>query len=494
MLSPAEERPRALTRILAVRLALASLGAFAVLLVFFFVKYMTDLPSLRHATLQNELALVVGTLQRGGDPAALAHYRHQPAAYAFRVLERHTAVARRIWAEANAGLLPGGEAAAPGADTVGPGLLERSFDKITHGGDQGGEPLWLLTERASIGARPVWVQVAMLGDPLWRWRGVILDEMTDHVLVPALVIVPSLALAMFFAIRHALAPLLQITRQAGALAGAVAAGRPLQKLPEAGLPLEVRRVVVAMNAMLDKLGQSLQQQRQFTADAAHQLRTPLSVLMLEATQLPPGPVARRVADELEALARLVNQLLRLAQAEDAMAGDRREVEVGAAARRACEALAPLAAARGLAIEFDPPAAPAATSGHPALVDVAVGNMVDNALRHSPPGGTVSVAVGPGPRVVVEDRGPGVPEAMKPRIFERFWRTGGANGEGAGIGLALVRRIAQLHGGDVAVEDRPGGGARFVLTLAPVEDHESGRQAPRQRAVSMAPQGGLAARG
>ncbi len=453
-----------LGRILAIRLAAAAIGAFALLLVFFYVRYMSDIPALRHATLQAELATVAAALERGEDPARLSLFREFPTAYAFRARDAGGDAAPPIRAEANIGLLPGSEAGPPGTDTLGIGVLERSFDRIQRA--DGGEPLWLLTERTRIGGAPVWVQMAMRGDPAERWQAIIVSEMLDHVVVPALVILPTLGLAMYFAMRHALAPLLPVSRQAEALAGAVAAGRPLEKLPEQGLPLEFQRVVVALNAMLDRLGASLRQQRQFTADAAHQLRTPLAVLMLEATGLPPGPLATRIRDELEALARLVNQLLRLAQAEDAMGGERQAVDVAATARHACEALAPLAVARGLAIEFDPPDQPATTSGHPALVDVAVSNMVDNALRHSPPGGTVSVTVAQGPSVIVDDEGTGVPEAMRAHIFERFRRGEGTQGDGAGIGLALVRRIAQLHGGDVHVEDRPGGGARFVLTLAP----------------------------
>jgi len=452
---------RSLINILVVRLVIASAGAFAVLFVFFFVEYMIDIPSLRHATLQADLAMVVHALERGEDPATFPQYRRQPAAYAFRVrgLEADAPLAG-----ANSDLLPGAEAAPPGADTLGPGLLERSFDRIARPG--GEDALWMLTERASLSGRPVWVQLAMIGDPEWRWHGVIQGEMLDHVVVPALVIIPTLALAVFLAMRHALHPLLWITRQAEALGAAVSTGRAMSKLPEAGLPLDFRRVVVAINAMLAKLETSLHLQKQFTADAAHQLRTPLAILMLEASQLPPGPLASRISGELEALARLVNQLLRFAQAEDAMASEREAVDVVAIARHACEALAPLALSRGLEIAFDAPDMQLATSGHPALVDAAITNVVDNALRHSPPCGVVSVAVEPGPRVVVEDHGPGVPDAMKDRVFDRFCRATNAQGEGSGIGLALVRRIAQLHGGEAHVEDRPGGGARFILTLAP----------------------------
>jgi signal transduction histidine kinase len=290
--------------------------------------------------------------------------------------------------------------------------------------------------------------------------------MIDHVAIPALVVLPVLALALLLAVRSVLRPLHRVARQAEALGAAVATGQRMEKLPADRLPLELRQMVEALNAMLVKLELVLGQQRQFTADAAHQLRTPLSVMMLEAAALAPGPATTHIREELEGLARLVNQLLRLAQADAAMAGERHPVDIGTVARRVCEGLAPLAVARGQVIEFDAPERPVAIQGLDPLVDAAVSNLVDNALRHAPPGGTVSVTVADGaePRVVVEDRGPGVPDAQKRRIFERFGRLGPADG-GAGIGLALVQQVAVLHGGHAWVEDRPGGGSRFVLSFA-----------------------------
>jgi signal transduction histidine kinase len=100
--------------------------------------------------------------------------------------------------------------------------------------------------------------------------------------------------------------------------------------------------------------------------------------------------------------------------------------------------------------------------HAALIETALRNLVDNALKYAPAGTTVKVDVDPSARIAVEDEGPGVPDAQKELVFNRFWRADRRGSEGAGIGLALVRRIAALHGASVHVEDRPGGGARFVL--------------------------------
>ena len=456
--------PRRLSMILALRMVAVSAASFALLFLLFFVKYMLDTPALRHATLETDVAEIVQAMGEGRDPATLPEYVRQPPAYGFRVFDRRRLQDRKLVAQANAHLLPD---PAPNQDVSGftaSGDLAQDFDIIQPPG--GGPELSILTERVSLDGNPLWVQVATLGDPDWEWGEVITSEMLDHVVLPAVIVVPALTLAIFAATRHALKPLRRIADQAAELGSAVAAGRKLTTLPETDLPLEFSRVVSALNAMLEKLEQSLEQQRQFTADAAHELRTPLSVLMLEIEELPPSPVTARLTEEVRGLSQLVNQLLRFAQAEEAMMRERHPVNVTAVARGVCEDLAPAALSRKQEIEFDAPNAPPSALGQSDLIEVAIRNLVDNALRHAPPRSAVSVTVQRGPRVLVEDRGPGIPDAQKEKVFDRFWRADRNRPGSTGIGLALVRRIAQLHGGRAHVEDRPGGGARFVLTLEP----------------------------
>ena len=179
----------------------------------------------------------------------------------------------------------------------------------------------------------------MIGDPAWRWREVLMAEMLDHVVVPVVSIVPALTLAILLATRHALRPLDRVARQAAMLGDAAGSGGTLAHLPTEHLPLEFHQVVSAINIMLTKLETTLSLQKQFTSDAAHELRTPLSVLLLQADQLPPDPVASNIREELRGLSVLVNQLLQFAQAEDAMQTHRAPVDVGAVARKVCEDLA-----------------------------------------------------------------------------------------------------------------------------------------------------------
>jgi signal transduction histidine kinase len=119
----------------------------------------------------------------------------------------------------------------------------------------------------------------------------------------------------------------------------------------------------------------------------------------------------------------------------------------------------------VSLAFDDAPHPVQLLGHAALIDIAIRNLLDNAIRHSPSGATVTVAINRDGTVSVEDEGSGVPDAQKQLIFRRFYRADRQR-SGTGIGLALARRIARLHGGDAWVEDRPDGGARFVLRFAP----------------------------
>lgn len=454
--------PASLSRLLAIRMAAVSVVAVVLLFAFFFFRYTIDTQALRLATLQAELATVHSAVQRGEDPARLPRYQRQPAAYAFRVFDRRSPSARKVVAEANTALFQAMTSPSTTDRVADARELDERFDQFVV--SAGGKPrkVWMLTDRVVDERGVLWVQVAMTDDPDRLWLGVIGTEMIDHVGVPALVIVPLLAVAMLLATSRALRPLQATAARAEALGEAVASGRALELLPAEGLPKEIRQVVDAMNAMLAKLELSMERQRQFTANASHEIRTPLSVALLEVAQLPDGPIKARVTGELEALRRTVNQFLRFAQAEDAISRGRTAVDVAAVARHVCEDLASQALEGGQEIAFEAPDTPVMTLGNADLVDVAIRNVVENALRHSPQAGTVVVTVAPGPRVIVEDSGPGVPDGYKDLIFQRLWRADSSRPDGAGIGLALARQIAALHDGGIEVEDRAEGGARFVL--------------------------------
>jgi signal transduction histidine kinase len=457
------QRPNSptLQRILLVRMSVVMIAVSLALTAFFFFRYVVDRPRLRELTMEEELKAIVSALGEHQDPALWWRYQHYPQHYAFRVFDHRTSERRKLVAEANIDLLPSIEAPRESGDLN----ISEGFGALRGADDRPLEDRWLLTDHVDVGKHSYWVQVAMLGDPDWRWLGVILQEMQDHVFLPLLFTVPALTLALALSVRQSLRPLKRVAAQADALSAALSSGRPLAALREAGLPREIHSVVAAVNTMLGQLEALFLSQKQFTSDAAHELRTPIAVLRLQVARLQTGPLRDAITFELDALARLVNQLLRLAQAEDVMSRERHMVDVAAVARAVCEDMASLAAQRRVLLEFDAPERAVETLGHAALIDIALRNLLDNAIRHAPAGGTVWIAVHGHGVITVEDNGPGVADEQKELIFARFYRAD-RRGSGSGIGLSLVRRIARLHGGDAMVADRPGGGARFVLRLAP----------------------------
>ena len=452
---------RTLQRILAVRVLLVSLSACIALAAFTLGSYLLDTPRLRRLTLENETRRIVAALAESRDPQFWPEFRDFPEHYGFRVYDHRAADRRKLVSEANAQLLLPLDASEDGNLES---ALSEGFGPLQAPGGEAVEDRWQATDHVDIAGHSYWVQVAMVGDPAWRWRGVIGEEMRDHVLVPVLFIIPALGLAMVLTATLSLRPLRRVAALAGSLDRALTQGAPLAPLPEDNLPLEIRAKVGAINAMLGRVERSFVLQKQFAADVAHELRTPLAVVLLEARRLSASPEREAITEELNALGALVNQLLRFAQVESLMAQERGELDLAAVARAVCENLAGTAVAHGIALEFDAPDAPVRLPGHAALIDSAIRNVMENAIRLAPAGSTVSVTVRGEGCVVVEDRGPGVADAQKELIFSRFWRADRSPG-GAGIGLALVRRITRLHGGDARVEDRPGGGARFVLRFA-----------------------------
>jgi signal transduction histidine kinase len=447
-----------LSRVLIVRSIVVSLAVTLALTVFIALHYLIDTPRLRRLTLENEISMVRQAMARGEDPTTWDHFKRYPHNYALRVFNHRTAAHRQLAMQVNASLLPPLEG--PDAESTELTLSE-GFGPSRGAGGEVVEDRWQITDHFDVGERSYWVHIVMVGDPARRWLYVIGDEMQEHVLVPGLFIIPPLVLAILITTISALRPLRSIASFAEVLGRNVSQGGSLAPLPTDNLRLEFRKVVTAINVMLRELEHSFQHQKQFASDVAHELRTPLAVVALEAERLPDSPARGAITRELNDLSALVHQLLRFAQAEDVMQREKQIVALAPIARKVCEDLAAVAVRRPALLEFDAPDEPIGLLGNAALIDIAVRNIVDNAIRLTVAGSTVSVTVKRPGGVVVEDLGPGVPDEHKELIFDRF-RRGDRSGTGAGIGLALVRRVARLHGGDVWVEDRDSGGARFVI--------------------------------
>lgn len=464
--------PVSLSRILAIRMTVVSACVSLVLMLVFFVYYMSNTAQLREATLHANAYAIAETFDKGKDPAALPLYHDYPQSYGFRVFDRRTLATRRILAAANTRWLPAVQHPAatrsdPDGDrdlqAVGTDLLE-GFEQTQPVQMKENQVVSLLIHRIAIGGHKYWVQAYMVGDPAWSGFAVVQRKLVSHVLLPVLFIVPALTLAIFLTTRRSLKPLRQLSQDAVRIGSAVARGQTLTPVYGRSIVREFADVATAVNTMLAKLERSLQLQKQFTSDAAHELRTPLAVLLLEVSQLPRDPARDRIKTDLEELGRLVNELLRFAQAEDVMASELGDVDVVAVTRKVCEEAVIKAIAREQLIELDCATPQMIIPGNAVLIEIAVRNLIDNALKYSDSHTTVSVTVDPGPKVIVEDRGPGIPPTQRNAVFERFWRADRRKGNGAGVGLALVHRIAQLHNGSVCLDDRPTVGARMILTL------------------------------
>jgi signal transduction histidine kinase len=247
-------------------------------------------------------------------------------------------------------------------------------------------------------------------------------------------------------VRSELRPL----RLASAAATRVEPARPGLRLPEAGLPGEVTPLVAAVNQALARLEVALSAQRRFVGDAAHTLRTPLAVLTARLDSLAEGPDTLALRRDADRMTRLIDQMLQMARLDGMPLDVSQPVHLRAAAVEAISALAPLALQRGVQL---------------ALSEPALTNLVENALAYAPPGSLVEVTVEPPARVLVLDRGPGVPEAERSLIFERFGRGQATGSTGAGLGLAIVAGIATAHRGSVRAMGRDGGGAAFALELS-----------------------------
>ncbi|MFT3719349.1 ATP-binding protein [Pseudorhodoferax sp.] len=308
---------------------------------------------------------------------------------------------------------------------------------------------------------------AQVGQPLDE-RLKLLEEMAEKLAWPALALALALAAFCWITIRRLLAPLERT-------AAAIAAKSPQDLSPVAGTapqPRELQPIVDALNALLARLSDALAAERRFTADAAHELRTPLAALrmrvqLIERRQGASAPDLQALRADADRCTALVESLLALARLDPGHGALQRETVDLA---RLFDGLDRSAAqARGMAVQA---VARAATlQAQPALLASALRNLLDNAVRYGRHGGQVAIGAEPlpggGVRIAVRDDGPGVPPAQHPRLGERFFRVLGTGESGNGLGLSIVARIAALHGATLRFEDGLGGrGLAVVLDFPP----------------------------
>jgi signal transduction histidine kinase len=258
-------------------------------------------------------------------------------------------------------------------------------------------------------------------------------------------------------IRRALHPVIRVSRTASR----IDPQRTDLRLPEAGLPRELLPLIDAVNQALDRLDKGMKLQKEFTADAAHELRTPLAVLRARVDSFPEQKGLAALRADIDVMSHVVSQLLEIAELENANFRIDDRVDLYAVASEVVSMIAAVAIAQGKEVALI--GGPVVVRGNTAMIFRAIRNLVDNAIKHTRSGSEVIVEVREDGTVKVLDKGPGVPEAERALMVRRFWRAR-RDQDGAGLGLSIVSRIAELHGARLGISDRDGGGAVFSLSF------------------------------
>lgn len=311
---------------------------------------------------------------------------------------------------------------------------------------QDGRQRWLFMQFEGAGIRP--------------YVPVIANEIVQHVALPLIPLSGLLLLFNIVAVRRVLTPL----KRAEAEVDALDPENGLSRLSEVTEPREANTLVRAVNRALTRLDESMAILRGFTANAAHELRTPLSIMQLSLDRLPPSEVRDELQADTQHMTRLVGQMLDLAQADALAVEPHGLVDLSEIGRDVVAAMAPKAFAANRELRFEA-IGETRVLGHAEAIYRIYRNLIDNALAHAPGKPPIDVIAGPGPQLSVRDYGLGIADEDLPHVFERFWRKDRRKTDGAGLGLGIVQRLAQAHGGTITVESPAGGGALFRVSFA-----------------------------
>jgi two-component system sensor histidine kinase QseC len=305
-----------------------------------------------------------------------------------------------------------------------------------------------------------------------RGRDEIAVAIARSVVVPFGIALPVLAVLVWLAVTFGLAPLRAIAREVGARAPT-----RLEPLSARRVPAEIVPLVDALDRLLGRVRASIEGERRFTADAAHELRTPLAALRAQAQVAREATSDAARAHALDGVmagcdraARLVDQLLTLARLEPGEPLRGESVDLHAIARDALADAAPAAVAKDIDVALEGAAA-VRIQGDAGMLTILLRNLVDNAIRYAPSASAIRVRATKNPdgsaTLAVADEGAGVPAAERAKLGERFHRREGVQASGVGLGLSIVRRICELHGATLAFCDGPNGrGLEVRITFAP----------------------------
>jgi two-component system sensor histidine kinase QseC len=310
--------------------------------------------------------------------------------------------------------------------------------------------------RFKVGEREVWIEVASWGDPDRVYLGIVAAEVVDDVWLPMIPFVMLTLGVAVLSIRRSLNGLMRAAVQAESIS-------PLdndKRFDISGMPREAAIFAAAINELLDRVGSLVKAQRMFIARAAHELRTPLAVMTLELGRSEPR--ISRVARDVSEMSGTVDRLLTLARLESIEMPETSELDVALIASEIVDRLRDMASQthHDVALTI---CEPARVVGDAAAIREALRNLIENAIRHTPPRTHIEVTVGPAGTILVEDNGPGFTSEAIPDLLQPF-KKGYAAGGGAGLGLTIVKQAVELHHGQIEVGRSSSGGARFSLTF------------------------------
>ncbi len=340
-------------------------------------------------------------------------------------------------------------------------------DETIHGEEVRIAYLYLRVGPALDGV-PTLVQVAETRNK----RSDLASRVVTGVLLPQFAIIPLAVVLVWVGLTRGIAPL-------NRLQSLIRRRRPtdLSPVEPASVPEEVRPLIVAFNDMMVRLEENLQAQQRFIADAAHQMRTPLTGLKMqtELALLENDPVQlreslTRIAESTDRASHLINQLLSLARAEASFEKlyTVESVDLDAVVREVAQELFPRARAKGIDLGVEVGAQALNVDGNAVLLREMIKNLIDNAIKYTPRGGSVTARVryAGAPILEVEDSGAGIPEADREHVFQRFYRVLGSGVDGSGLGLPIVREIAELHRASVALSPNPAGQGTLAQVVFP----------------------------
>lgn len=337
------------------------------------------------------------------------------------------------------------------------------------------EPIRVVSMRIpGIMPENVYIHVA---ETLNKRRDMMIDILLAD-LIPQMLLTLLISVYLFRGVNRGLSPLHKLTAEI-----AQRSPRDLSPIPETHVFSEVRTLTDTINRLLERLSAAITAQQRFIANAAHQLRTPLAGLKLQADRAQREaniqsmrPALAQIQNSADRVSHMITQLLALARSNPVEGSQPLEpVDLRNLARQACMAWVPKALQKDIELSFEAPPQALFIPGNPVLLTELLNNLLDNAITYGSKRGNILVRLSdrPVPCLSVEDDGPGIPKAEDDKIFERFYRIPGSPGNGCGLGLAIVKEIADLHQAKLIHGRSPLGGARIALQF-------SRREKPRQK--------------